>query len=572
MREKKHVTLEFPILGLDKNWAKRSQPERTTIDCANVRGYGEDDRARGGQRPGLSKYNSVQPGGTSARIQALHSVITVPTSAASATNLQQRTLQLVAIVAGKWYLSDSGRAAWNNPVNQATVLNDTTSPYVAMAHHSGKVYACDGYKAIYWDANTGSNGTLYDWPTQVTGAGAGTFPSQAGSPTRYFRLLVNWRGRLVGAGLPGTDAHNWYMSKKDVPLDWDTAPTVITETQAIAGNSANAGDLGEVINCLIPVNDDVLLFGCDASIWQLTGDPMVGGRFDLVSDVTGMAFGEPWCRDNDGNIYFFGSRGHVFVMEKGSRNLKNLSAMRLPRDLSSINLDTNLIRMEWNDDAQGFHLFVVPLSGGIGTHYFYSVRLDAWFKDTFGPDRNPVSTFTIDGDDPNDRFLLLGNEDGYVRKWDEDSVTDDGTAINSYVYMGPYQVEKGTVPFVLSELQATLKADSDDVSYRLYIGNSAEDAGNVTGYLLLQSGGRLLLSGASLSLGAMLLQGLSSESHVDVHTGDFSATRSVVHFPRKRGYAAYIKLFNDDDAETWEMESLRAKLMMITTSKRRQRT
>lgn len=46
----------FPLLGKNENWSASTQPALTSPDLLNVRPYDvQDNRARGGQRPGLSK-------------------------------------------------------------------------------------------------------------------------------------------------------------------------------------------------------------------------------------------------------------------------------------------------------------------------------------------------------------------------------------------------------------------------------------------------------------------------------------------------------------------------------------
>jgi len=51
------IDLAFPVKGLDEAWAYGRQPPGTTPDCLNVRAADPlEDRLRGGQRPGLSKY------------------------------------------------------------------------------------------------------------------------------------------------------------------------------------------------------------------------------------------------------------------------------------------------------------------------------------------------------------------------------------------------------------------------------------------------------------------------------------------------------------------------------------
>lgn len=53
------MKLQFPLKGIHKGAATVAQPEGTTFDCLNVRAFDPlEDRARGGQRPGLVKWGA----------------------------------------------------------------------------------------------------------------------------------------------------------------------------------------------------------------------------------------------------------------------------------------------------------------------------------------------------------------------------------------------------------------------------------------------------------------------------------------------------------------------------------
>ncbi|KKL94477.1 hypothetical protein LCGC14_1864250 [marine sediment metagenome] len=57
--------LPFPLKGLNKGMAASKQPPLTSLDMNNVRPYDVDDnRARGGQRPGLKLAYSQRIGGS----------------------------------------------------------------------------------------------------------------------------------------------------------------------------------------------------------------------------------------------------------------------------------------------------------------------------------------------------------------------------------------------------------------------------------------------------------------------------------------------------------------------------
>lgn len=71
MPKAKTITLPFPIRGVDRNWAHARQPSLTTPDALNVRAYSTDEeRSRGGSRPGMTAAYPSPPDPSNAKIQA----------------------------------------------------------------------------------------------------------------------------------------------------------------------------------------------------------------------------------------------------------------------------------------------------------------------------------------------------------------------------------------------------------------------------------------------------------------------------------------------------------------------
>ena len=53
------MKIQFPLQGIDKGRATSEQPENTAPNMSNARPYDTlDNRARGGQRPGLDKWGA----------------------------------------------------------------------------------------------------------------------------------------------------------------------------------------------------------------------------------------------------------------------------------------------------------------------------------------------------------------------------------------------------------------------------------------------------------------------------------------------------------------------------------
>lgn len=338
-----------------------------------------------------------------------------------------------------------------------------------------QAFVIDGgnYKVVRYD----SGGALeVDDYTAVTG---GRIPPNA-------KLITNWRGRVV-VGRLASNPHEWVMSAIDDPYDWDIYPPVVTSAQAIAGTASRAGQTPDIINAMVSYNDDLLYFGGDRSIYRLTGDPMSGGQMDLITDVTGMSFGRPYTKDPDGNLFFFGSRGGVYVMPYGGIPTR-LSRDRIERRMQDLDLSSFYVEMVWNYRDEGLHVFVFPYGAG-GTlvqHWFWDKKNDAWFEDEFGDafssptyDVQPTAVYVLDGDDADDRKVAIGGRDGYVRIWDETANDDDGTAIDSRVLIGPYQLANAGREVRLSRFAPVLASDQGGCNFEMYFSDTADELGKV---------------------------------------------------------------------------------------------
>jgi hypothetical protein len=152
------------------------------------------------------------------------------------------------------------------------------------------------------------------------------------------------------------------------------------------------------------------------------------------------------------------------------------------------------MRLIWNFREEGLHVFQVPFgtSGAVVNHWFWDHKADSWWEDQINSaSKNPGAVYVIDGDTPDDRFLLLGGMDGFIRKWDETAFDDDGTAIDSNVLMGPF-TQKG----ILRQLRfykftPILADDQDGCRFEMMANDSpvTVPAAQVTG--LLQPGNNL---------------------------------------------------------------------------------
>jgi len=355
-----------------------------------------------------------------------------------------------------------GGASYATPSGAAGALS-TTPFYVQSVPAFEKVYITDGVSKIQ----------VFDPREDTVAPLESTTP---GGVPHGAKLVELWRGRLFWARAPGLigGAFDWAASRVAEPTDYNNFPPSRDPASAIAGeNSAGPGMCPDIINTLIPLSDDFLLFGCDHSIFMLSGDPGDGGQFDIVSEVTGIAFGRPWCKDPEGNVWFIGSRGGLFAIAPGGRPIR-VSERNIDERLSRINFETHYVRLAWNDRDKGVHIMRFPFGtpGDPVEHWFWDKKRAAPWPDTFGtetePDIEPTAIYVVDGDDPDDRLVLLGGRDGRIRKWDVDANDDDGTAIDFSVLAGPLAGSEAAREMRFVGPRVVLASDQDGAIYQLY--------------------------------------------------------------------------------------------------------
>jgi hypothetical protein len=347
-------------------------------------------------------------------------------------------------------------------------------------------------------------------------------------------LIVNWRSRLCLAGLLN-DPQSIFMSAIGDPTNFDYVPQFTSTNQAVALDPTGpAGYVGDVVTGLIPYTNDVLIIGGDHTMYMCQGDPANGGTVTLISSSIGMAFGQAWCMDPYGNIFWVSNRTGIYSMMPG--NQPQRISQQIEQLLQNIDTGLNTITMLWDDRFQGIHVFMTPTANvtpyavvddnqpeQLVTHFFYEARTGAWWEDQFvNPNHNPLCNVTFDGNAPGDRVPLIGSWDGYVRAIDPFATDDDGFPIDSAVILGPI-LSPDTSEMLLHEVQGVLGETSGEVSYEILAGTTAEEALTST----------------------------------PVATGTFGPGRNSTDYVRRSGHAIYLRL---TASNPWSMECVRTKI------------
>lgn len=440
---------------------------RTSADGQNVRSYEPaTGRDRGGSRYGMSKYVAQQLPPETWVVQAINTVASTQGSVpAVQTSNSGRVVYIVAVSQGVVKVATAGDSVWTATTNnsgETPPLNFTG--VMQSSPNNQKLYFVDGTNYVYWNPATNS---VEKWtPT------AGSLPRDV--KNNGSRIITTWRGRTVLSGLVD-DPQNIFFSAVSDPLDFDYEPAVTSATIAVALNLSRLGYIGDVVNGLVPYTDDVLIILGDHSIYALRGDPADGGKADLISDVTGGAFGQAWCKDPYGNIYFFGAKPSVWRM--AGPGLPERISQPIEPLLADLNTGDYIIHMQWDDRQQAVLLFLTHTdSPADTTHFVWEYRTNSWWKDNYAnTNHNPLCSVAYDGNLPGDRAVLLGGWDGYVRFIDPNAMTDDATQISSYVLLGPILTQE-LDEMLLKDIQWVLAEASGDITWEVLSARTAEAA------------------------------------------------------------------------------------------------
>ncbi len=396
--------------------------------------------------------------------------------------------------------------------------------------------SADSEVNIDLDANEVAGPHWYDWT--VFAALTATY----GALPDFASLICLYRGRVVLSGNKEYP-YQWYMSRQNHPFDFNYAKN--DAQTAVAGNNADAGELGDIITALIPYKDDYLVFGCGSQIWYMAGDPAHGGSLNELDLTTGIYGAQSWCFDNAGNLYFWGTNGIYRTTIPGTP--ENISRPHLPGLVKdeAIDSSTHRITMAYDPRRNGILITITKFSDNSHSNYFFDQATQGFFPESSATtDCAIYSQLFYQGDAPDYRRLLVGCSDGYIRYFDEDTKSDvaaddTATAINAYCTWGPLKLAQDEDYYgILSALEVITaggasggsQADSSNVSYNIFVANTAEE----------------------------LLEKLSANTDYRV-TGTITAPgrpKGARIRKRFRGMYLGIRLWNSTAAQTWAINKM----------------
>ena len=342
---------------------------------------------------------------------------------------------------------------------------ESGSPYIQGVQLFGEVFLTDGEKVKVLNPRTG---VVTDYA-----------PTDGGEIPERCRILTAWRGRLIFA----RSADNPYeitATELGNPYGANIYPATPSVTQAWRGTAAGVGRAPDIVNAFIPMSDDYAIIGGDHSLFLMRGDPAAGGEVDTITDQVGAAYGNAWTKGPTGECYIFTSRGGVVVVPPGGGGVQRLSASRIERTLQDLDLTRYMVRMVWDYRREGLIVCPVPIgdTGVLHKGWFFEAKTGGWYEDEWSSwEVQPTALTTFDGDDPDDRRVVLGCEDGYLRYIDELAVNDDGHRIVSKALIGPLVPSGEGYSYKFSRPQIVLASDQGSCDYELLASDAADRPG-----------------------------------------------------------------------------------------------
>ena len=309
-------------------------------------------------------------------------------------------------------------------------------------------------------------------------------------PARYTCGCI-YRSRLVLAGAGG----GWAMSRSGNYLDWAAAKD---SARPVAGT-----ELDDPIVAVIPLGTDTLVLAGDRRLTRIVGDLAAGGQVIPWVDGVGIAGPNAWCLDPQGSLWMLASDG---LRRAEGTSLTPVSAGILDSWFHGLNRATQALGLVWDRDRGGLWCLACPLAPGAGSVVFWDAGVGGFWPQQFPTGQGPLSAVVWDGPAANDRALLLGGRDGFVRKLSATATTDDGTAIHSLVYLGPVAAPPGEL-MLLNRLLLTLGEPVGDVNVAWTLAAAATPNLAVTAPAITRSG--TLTAGGPATPAGLRLRGAS---------------------------------------------------------------
>lgn len=484
MPKTRPISLRFPVGGVARRHGYEYQPQHTTPDAKNVwPGERSTGRTRGGVRPGLKTLGAV--GGA-------------PYGWCRANWYNSGTYSGVAIVHAEGTSTSTDGVTWTTQI-----ATNPASDFASCAMFNSVILQASGGGSLYAkDMSGGSAAVVTDAPTNCG-------------------IVIEAMDRVWVAG-DTTNPHVVYASAVGDHEDWDYAAT--ESSGAFASGGVNGFIFGRVTS-LIHHGANCVIVGETDGMAVIAGNPRGGGIGRIVNQVHGPISQKAWCQDLVGNTWFF-SRAGLYRIGAGciqsGANIESVSRERLPGSLIGINPgDGDNVSLGYDERFRGVHIYVTR-SGGDDEAWFFDVN-DGGFWPMEFPEGIGLAALLQPIMSDEGSGLIAVTETGSAKHFNITQNTDYGTAIDSYLDIGPIKLGGDDSTGRMVDCFGVLAEDSGDAGWSVRVGESAPQAYAATPQFTGQNWTR---------------SGLNYRQH-----------------PRVMGHSAYLQVY-DVSGSRWSFEEI----------------
>lgn len=328
------------------------------------------------------------------------------------------------------------------------------------------VFAVDGKNAAVVNPY---ERTFGDW-LNVTGV---TSPD----PLSHCRLIARepWRGRVVIAR-PDEAPNAVYFLKAGDPTDatWGTGAGAAFKLDA----SSTYGVPADSVTAVITLSDDLFLIGCATRKYYLKGDLTSGGSFKDFPGEGGIVGPKAVCKGGEGRVFYL-SQGGLRAARFGGEIIedKAIGDHRIDKILSRISTFSTNVEVTYEALTERVHIYLHPRQGeDTGISLVLDVNDNALWPLRF-PSRTfgPTAACQIAGENPDDNRVLIGGEDGYIRRYKFLEAADTGNPIDAWVRFPVVTLAEGTQLVNVVEINAVGESGSGPVDWMLFVAASADE-------------------------------------------------------------------------------------------------
>ncbi|MCP4900041.1 MAG: hypothetical protein GY906_23985 [bacterium] len=257
----------------------------------------------------------------------------------------------------------------------------------------------------------------------------------------------------------------WYAARWGTETDFDYSQT--DSRTAVAGTTSNQGIPGSPLTAFIPHSADYLILGCRNELWVLRGDPAYDGSLMNLSRKIGVIGKGAWCATPTGETVFMSTDGVYVLPPSGQNKPVPLSRKTIPDELLQLDPTTTEVLLEYDVADRGVHIYIAGESYDSRLHWWLDWETKTFWPVSLQADHEPTETCVLQGAAVEDSGVVLGGRDGFLRVYHRLAENDAGSAVSSYVDLGPIALAKDSQLGVVDEMDAVIGEDGGNVAWSL---------------------------------------------------------------------------------------------------------